>query len=268
LEKLRERLKACGAAWPVGALALMISSSAVSAAPAGLIQAIVARGSNIPTPIPRGGPALVALTCVLTVVVVGTALWGGVRSPGPRDVFYEQQRAVLEGNGEDYARTLHFETPAEKATRPLMVDSVRLRFRLKTLLIQEFGVDAFNASQFPRYFDLFDTNQIAMVTVATTGTTATLRTPWGSQLPFVREGAEWKMDYFRLPGLAQAEDYRRSVDRANIVIGKVTQALLDEKYKDLREAYRDLTTMSVRTSSPASEAQRDRSLNLMQERSL
>lgn len=242
LEKLRERLKACGAVWPAGTLALMISSSAVFAAPPGLAAQIVARAANHAAPVPgwRNAPALVTAVCALMAGVVGFGLLRGVDNAGPRDVFYQQQRAVLEGNGEDYARTLHFETAAEAATRPLFVDSVRLRFRLRTLLIQEFGVDAFNASQFPRFFDSFDTNQIALATVARRGRTATLRTPWGSQLPFVRVGNEWKMDYFRLPGMAKVEDYRRSAEPANVVIGTVVEGVAAGKYEDIREAYRDV----------------------------
>lgn len=248
LEKLRERLKTCGAVWPVGTLALMISSSAVSAAPTRLVETIAGRAGRNPARVWRAGPALVVATCAVAAAVVAVWFGGGVQGPGPRDVFYEQQRAVLEGNGEDYVRTLHFETPTEIATKTFMVDSVRLRFKLKTLLIQEFGLDAFNASQFPRYFDLFDTNQIALATVQTSGRTATLRTPWGSQLPFVRQGNDWKMDYFRLPGLAQAEDYRRSVERRNAVVGDVTQSLLDHKYKEIREAYRDITMLPGRAT--------------------
>ena len=88
--------------------------------------------------------------------------------------------------------------------------------------------------------DLLTTNRIAEATQSIQGKHATLVLPWGSRLPFVKEGGEWKFDYFRLPGVLPAKQYARFAAGRNRVLTNAAVALENGDYSNIDEAYSGL----------------------------
>ncbi len=252
MEKLRQILFRRGVTWPASTLALAVASySRHGASPEmvnGIARSVVnARASDAPSP-PRIYVEMlrrllrnrsVAVTAIGSILIFSAIWWAGGKSSTPlepRDVFYLQSGTVLRGDGESYVKTLFFRGPAELEMRPLLSESVRLKSTLRSALVQRFGANEFSRSQFPRLLDLFDTNEIAHATQMTTAGQTVLVLPWGSRLPFIRESGQWKLDFFRLPGMPAPETYAAMTKRRSLAIQAFSADLKSGVHTNIREA--------------------------------
>jgi RNA polymerase sigma factor (sigma-70 family) len=254
LEKLRKAMAARGAVCASAALGLVLATSAVQAAPPGVAGMVAERVAsslaNASLSFEPLWPRMVRvfrerfLKYAAVAVLIGGCLYGGARfylsAPAPREVFLRQVQAVQDGDGESYARTLYFNGTEEEKARPLLVDSVQLRYKLRTNLVQRFGPDGFSRSPFPAFMDLLDTNRIRATTQSIRGQQATLVLPWGSRLPFLKQNGEWKLDFFRLPGMPAAAQYRISTAQRNQAIEAVTSEMASGTYTNISQTYRAL----------------------------
>jgi RNA polymerase sigma factor (sigma-70 family) len=266
LEKLRKAMVSRGVVCPAATLGLALSTYSAQSAPAGMASAIAQAAGNC-----LSGPAVTDQAMIETVrwfqwrlfkyavlslfaagLIFGGALFfwnAGLNHPGPREVFLRQMQAVQNGDGEAYAQTLRFSTPEERATRPVFVDSVRLRFDLRTNLVQRFGTDAFSQSKFPLLLDVVDANRLSKATESIQGKQAVVVAPWGSRLPFVRQQREWKLDYFKLPGISTPVRYGITAAQRNGAIAALAREVQAGIYLDVDQAY-DSIQQKLKRSSP------------------
>jgi len=258
LEKLRNAMAGCGVVCPVATLGLALSTYSAQSAPVGMAATVAQAAGRLPSgttvSADQGAtPRVLWLRCrlfkyaVLSLIlggpIFGGALFfwrGALHDYGPREVFLLQMQAVGIGDGEAYAQTLHFNTAEERATRPVFVDSVRWQFNLRTNLVQRFGADAFSRSQFPQLLDMFDANRLTEATELIQGNKAIVTAPWGSQLPFVKVQREWKLDYFKLPGISNPARYGISAAKRNSAIQAVAREVETGSYTDLQQAYNSI----------------------------
>jgi RNA polymerase sigma factor (sigma-70 family) len=254
LEKLRKAMAARGAGCSSAALGMVIATSAVQAAPPGVAGTVAEKVASSVADASLSSeqlwPRMVRafrerfLKYAAAAVLIGGCLYGGARfqrsAPAPREVFLRQVQAVQDGDGEGYAKTLYFNGAEEKEARPFLVDSVQLRFKLRTNLVQRFGPDAFSGSPFPAFMDLLDTNRVRATTQSIQGQQATLVLPWGSRLPFLQQNGEWKLDFFRLPGMPSAAQYRIRTAQRNQAIEAVTSEIGNGSYTNISQSYRAL----------------------------
>jgi RNA polymerase sigma factor (sigma-70 family) len=254
LEKLRKRMAGRGAVCATATLGLALATSAAQSAPAGIGAAIMkaavqAAADASLTPeiwrrtlltFHRRSFRYAALLVLMALFFYAGAHFFSnhpANDPGPRGVFLRQMQAVWNGEGDEYANTLHLRGAEEEATRPLFVDSIRLRYKLRTNLVQRFGEEAFSRSGFPVFLDLLDTNRIRTATESIQGKQASLLLPWGTRLPFVRDRGQWKLDYFKLPGMTAPAQYQINARQRNRAIETLQSEIETGTCTNILEAY-------------------------------